>query len=211
MKVVYYFGKDTSIYESLESIIKIKKKFVIKKINIYKNKNFENDIFILDDSFKEFLNLISLISKNNKNNLIITTKKENISLQSLQKLRIFVKPIKILDLYKEITKRIKKDENSYEISLNKVNLSLINSKGKELRLTEKEFKLIELLVNNNGKPLSKKNILSLVWGLEFEKISSLNTRVLETLVSRIRKKILSFNIKASITKNKNGYILNYHL
>ena len=211
MKIVYYFGKDTSIYESLESIIKIKKKFVIKKINIYKNKNFKDDIFILDDSFKGFLNLINLISKNNKNNLIITTKKENISLQSLQKLRIFVKPIKILDLYKEITKRIKKDENPFKISLNKANLSLINSKGKELRLTEKEFKLIELFVNNNGKPLSKKNILSLVWGLELEKVSSLNTRVLETLVSRIRKKILSVNIKASITKNKNGYILNYHL
>jgi len=129
-------------------------------------------------------------------------------LHSLQNLRTFVKPVKILDLYKEIIKRIKKDESALKVNLNKSNLSLINPKGKDLKLTEKEFKLIELLLNNNGKPLNKKNILSTVWGLELEKVNSLNTRVLETLVSRIRKKIRSANIKASITKNKNGYVLN---
>ncbi len=204
MKIIYYFGKDTSIYESLDSIIKIKKKFGIKKSGIYKNKNFDNGIFILDDSYKEFLKLINLFSKKNKNNFIITTKKENISLHSLQNLRIFVKPVKILDLYKEIIKRIKKDESASKVNLNKPSLSLINPNGRDLKLTEKEFKLIELLLNNSGKPLNKKNILSTVWGLELEKVNSLNTRVLETLISRIRKKIRSANIKASITKNKNG-------
>ena len=208
MKIIYYFGKDTSIYESLERIIKIKKKFEIKKLDICKNKNFDNDIFILDDSYKEFLKLINLFSKKNKNNFIITTKKENISLDSLQNLRIFVKPVKILDLYKEIIKRIKKDESASKVNLNKPSLSLINPNGRDLKLTEKEFKLIELLLNNTGKALNKKNILSTVWGLELEKVNSLNTRVLETLISRIRKKIRSAKIKATITKNKNGYVLN---
>ncbi len=208
MKIIYYFGKDNSIYESLNSIIKIKKKFKIKKLSTCKNKNFDNDIFILDDSYKEFLKLINFFSKKNKNNFIITTKKENISMHSLQNLRIFVKPVKILDLYKEVVKRIKKDESAFKVNLNKTNLSLINPNGRDLKLTEKEFKLIELLLNNSGKPINRKNILYSVWGLELEKVNSLNTRVLETLISRIRKKIRSAKIKASITKNKNGYLLN---
>tara|TARA_Y100001970_G_scaffold292318_1_gene433136 strand:+ start:8683 stop:9318 length:636 start_codon:yes stop_codon:yes gene_type:complete len=208
VKIIYYYGKDTSIYDSLQNIIRIKNKFILKKIDVYKNKNLESNILILDDSFKGFLNFINLFSKKSKNNLIITTKKENISLSSIEDLRIFIKPIKILDLYKEIIKRIKKDEDAVKVTLNKSNLSLINPHGKSLKLTEKEFKLIELLLNNKGKELNKKNILFEVWGLKSEKVGSLDTRVLETLISRIRRKIRSVNIKISITKNINGYVLN---
>ena len=207
MKKVYYFGKDSSIYESLESIIKTKKKFEIKKLDIKNKRNLQNSILILDDSIKEFLKLSNFFLKNKENNIIITTRKENISLPSLQNLRIFIKPIKVLDLYKEIITRIKKSESSFKIVLNKPNLSIINPKGKNLKLTEKEFMLIELLLSNNEKPLSKKFILYSVWGIDQERVSSLNTRVLETLISRIRKKIRSVKMEISITKNKNGYML----
>ena len=104
-------------------------------------------------------------------------------------------------------KKIKKNENNYNIFLNISRQTLSSPTGKNLRLTEKEFKLIEILLNNNGKPISKKNILANVWGLESDKISTLNTRVLETLISRIRRKIKSVNIKASIKKDKKGYII----
>ena len=36
--------------------------------------------------------------------------------------------------------------------------------------------LIELLLSNNEKPLSKKFILYSVWGIDQERVSSLNTR-----------------------------------
>ena len=103
-----------------------------KRLKWYQKENkrkFRNTIYFFlrpSDRKDGILKVNLAIPKSFKTKL----KKENISLQSLQNLRIFVKPIKILDLYKEITKRIKKDENPYEISLNKANLSLINSKGK---------------------------------------------------------------------------------
>ena len=44
-------------------------------------------------------------------------------------------------------------------------------------------------------------------GIRARKSAALDTRVLETLISRIRKKIRSFDIKASIKKKKDGYVL----
>ena len=39
MEIIYYFGSDKSIYDSLESLSKIKKNFIIKNIdNITKKK-----------------------------------------------------------------------------------------------------------------------------------------------------------------------------
>ena len=54
MEIIYYFGSDKSIYDSLESLSKIKKNFIIKNIDNVTKKNFNDSILILDDSFKDF-------------------------------------------------------------------------------------------------------------------------------------------------------------
>ena len=207
MKTIYYFGKDTSIFDSLENLSQMEKSFLIKKIDNVTKKNFNDSVLILDDSFIDFIKLIKINSQNDNNNLIVTTKKENITLSSLQNFKIFLKPIKILDLYKEILKKIKNNFNDFNLKLNHSDLSLTDEKGKILKLTEKEFRFVEVLLNNNEKAMSRKNLLYSVWGLHLDKVESLNTRVLETLVSRIRKKIISSKIKIKIIKNKFGYIL----
>ena len=67
---------------------------------------------------------------------------------------------------------------------------------KVLKLTEKEFKLMDVLLKSRSKAITKKNLLYLVWGLHLEKVvDSINTRVLETLISRIRKKNSLFKIQ----------------
>ena len=207
MEIIYYFGSDKSIYDSLESLSKIKKNFIIKNIDNFTKKNFNDSILILDDSFKDFLKLIRFFSEKNKTNLIITTKKENITVSSLQNLKFFLKPIKIIDLYKEILKKIRNNVNDLSIHINHSDFSLVDKKGKKLNLTEKEFKLVEILLVNDKKALNKKNLLYKVWGIPSEKADSLNTRVLETLISRIRKKIIFSKINIKIIKNKSGYIL----
>ncbi len=206
MKTVYYFGKDLSIYESLKSLSKIKKSFLIKRIDNAKKKSLKNSILIIDDSFQGFLKLIKTYP-DKKNNMIIMTKKENINLNSLENLRFFVKPIKVLDLYKEILKKIKNTYNNLDFSVNQVESIVTDKRGRKLKLTEKEFKLFVALFNNYGKALNKKNLLYDVWGLQLEKVDSLNTRVLETLISRIRQKIISAKINIKIIKSKSGYIL----
>ena len=207
MREILFYGKETSIYDSLKGIAKFKNNFIIKKEEIIRYKNLKDQIFLLDDSYENFLKFIKIFPDNKKNNLIITTRKDNISLESAKNLRIFFKPVKILDIYKVIEKRIKKNVNNYNIFLNIPRQTLSSPTGKNLRLTEKEFKLIEILLNNNGKPISKKDILANVWGLETNKVSTLNTRVLETLISRIRRKIKSAKIKVALKKDKKGYML----
>ena len=64
-----------------------------------------------------------------------------------------------------------------------------------------------MLIKNNGKAITKKNLLYIVWGLRLEKVDSINTRVLETLISRIRKKIVYSKLEMKIIKNKFGYVL----
>ena len=207
MKIIYYLGKDASIFESLESLSKIKKSFIIKRIDFIENINLNESLLILDDSSKGFVKLINSFSNKKRNNIIVTTKKENITLNTMESLRFFFKPIKVLDLYKEILNKIKNNVNNLDFNINHRDFSLTNKSGKILKLTEKEFKLIDVLIKNNGKAITKKNLLYLVWGLRLEKVDSINTRVLETLISRIRKKIVYSKLEMKIIKNKFGYVL----
>ena len=57
--------------------------------------------------------------------------------------------------------------------------------GEKIKLTEKEFKLVQFLFKNVGRLLSRDHILSAVWGYEL----GINTRTVDTHMSRIRKKL----------------------
>jgi len=138
MKIIYYLGKDASIFESLESLSKIKKSFIIKRIDFIENINLNESLLILDDSSKSFVKLINSFSNKKRNNIIVTTKKENITLNTMESLRFFFKPIKVLDLYKEILNKIKNNVNDLDFNINHRDFSLTNKSGKILKLTEKE-------------------------------------------------------------------------
>lgn len=57
--------------------------------------------------------------------------------------------------------------------------------GEQIKLTEKEFKLVQFLFKNIGRLLSRDHILSAVWGYDL----GMNTRTVDTHMSRIRKKL----------------------
>lgn len=67
------------------------------------------------------------------------------------------------------------DSTSREVTLN----------SEQIKLTEKEFKLVQFLFKNIGRLLSRDHILSAVWGYDL----GLNTRTVDTHMSRIRKKL----------------------
>ena len=72
-----------------------------------------------------------------------------------------------------------------------------------LNLTEKEIQLLELFLKNT-KPVSKKEILSLVWHYA----TDADTHTVETHIYRLRKKIIDkFNDERFILNNKEGYYL----
>ena len=79
----------------------------------------------------------------------------------------------------------------------------LSKDNKSITLTEKEIQLLELFLNKN-EPISKNNVLSLVWHYS----SDADTHTVETHIYRLRKKIKQkFNDENFILNNKNGYYL----
>ena len=76
--------------------------------------------------------------------------------------------------------------------------------GQPLDLRPREFALLEYLLRNPGKVLSKTMILSHVWGYNFDP----NTNVVDVLVSRLRDRIdRPFERKLLHTVRGVGYVL----
>jgi two-component system OmpR family response regulator len=76
--------------------------------------------------------------------------------------------------------------------------------GKPLDLRPREFALLEYLMRNPGRVLSKTMILSRVWGYSFDP----GTNVVDVLVSRLRDKVdREFDRKVIHTVRGAGYVL----
>lgn len=76
--------------------------------------------------------------------------------------------------------------------------------GRAIDLRPREFALLEYLMRNAGKVLSKTMILSHVWGYSFDP----STNVVDVLVSRLRDKIdRPFQTKLLHTVRGVGYVL----
>jgi two-component system, OmpR family, response regulator len=76
--------------------------------------------------------------------------------------------------------------------------------GRRLELQPREFALLEYLMRNAGRPLSKTMILEHVWGYDFDP----QTNVVDVLVSRLRTKVdRDFPVKLVHTIRGVGYVL----
>jgi two-component system OmpR family response regulator len=76
--------------------------------------------------------------------------------------------------------------------------------GRELSLTPREFALLEYLMRNAGKVVSKTMILSHVWDYSFDP----QTNIVDVLVSRLREKIdRRFEKKLLHTVRGVGYVI----
>jgi two-component system OmpR family response regulator len=80
----------------------------------------------------------------------------------------------------------------------------VTRSGKTLELQSREFSLLEYLMRNSGRPVSKTMILQHVWELDFDP----QTNVVEVLVSRLRTKVdAEFPEKMIHTVRGVGYVL----
>lgn len=76
--------------------------------------------------------------------------------------------------------------------------------GREIALTPKEYKLIELLAMEEGKPVSKQTIAAKVWDINFET----GTNTIEVYINYLRNKIdKGFNRPLVHTRAGFGYYL----
>lgn len=76
--------------------------------------------------------------------------------------------------------------------------------GEDIRLTNKEFALLELLVRRQGEVLSRSLIASMVWDMNFDS----DTNVIDVAIRRLRVKIdEGFELKLIKTIRGMGYVL----
>ena len=76
--------------------------------------------------------------------------------------------------------------------------------GKRISLTSTEFRLLEFLLRNKGKVLSRMTILENVWGIDF----NISTNVVDVYINYVRKKIeSSFDRKLLHTVVGMGYVI----
>jgi len=80
----------------------------------------------------------------------------------------------------------------------------VERKGKEIKLTSQEFKLLRLLIENKGKVLSRAVILDKVWNIHYDN----NTNVVDVYISYLRNKIdADYPDKLIETVKGRGYMI----
>ena len=90
---------------------------------------------------------------------------------------------------KAALRRQKTDEKSDVINYHEIELNLSSFEasvnGEKVNLTLKEFELLEYLVMNKGKALSREQLLSTLWGYSYDG----DTRVVDVHIFKLREKV----------------------
>lgn len=123
-----------------------------------------------------------------------------------------VKPFAFVELVARIknTLRRKQPSVSKELALEVANLHLdllkrrVTRAGDSITLTAKEFSLLELLMRRQGEVLSRSEIASIVWDMNFDS----DTNVIDVAVKRLRGKVdKDYEPKLIHTIRGMGYML----
>ncbi len=72
--------------------------------------------------------------------------------------------------------------------------------GKLIKLTPREYEIINLLVAANGNPITKKQLLQIVWGTTFDA----NSNTIEVFINMLRNKI-DKDFETKLIKTRIGY------
>jgi two-component system OmpR family response regulator len=121
------------------------------------------------------------------------------------------KPFAFAELLARVQALIRRATGASEptrLTVGDLTLDLLSRKvergGQSIELRPREFALLEYLMRNGGRVVSKTSILSHVWGYDFDP----NTNVVDVLVSRLRDRIdKPFPVKLLQTVRGVGYVL----
>jgi two-component system OmpR family response regulator len=101
------------------------------------------------------------------------------------------KPFSVEELLLRVENLLKRNKSAAPTSFNCGPISLYEDEHKvtfdssEVELSPTEFNLLVVLMQNQGRVLTKEKLLEVVWGLDFET----STNVVDTYISYLRKKL----------------------
>lgn len=123
------------------------------------------------------------------------------------------KPFRFKELIARVNALSRRTKMSYNISSNILqcsDLTLYVDEHKvergdtEIHLTLQEFKLLKILMENQGRVLTRSEILDIVWGVNFDS----NTNIVDVYISYLRNKIdMDGSQKLIETVKGRGYII----
>ena len=204
---VLYIGYDLSIYNSLKNLSSKLETFFIEKTFFSKEVVNNDQFYLIDDSIEEFDDKINFLQKKKIKNFFILLSNKNLKIYDEKDYKVFFKPLKVFELHREIYKKISKDIEKREIwKLDRQKLRFYKNDKVFVNLTEKEFYFIFFLLHNKGVSVTRKKLLNKVWNIKI--INNIpETRVVETMVSTIRKKFKNITKSPKIIKDEIGYKL----
>ena len=121
------------------------------------------------------------------------------------------KPFSIAELLarvQTVMRRVSKSESSTVLKVDDLEMDLISHKvtrnGRKIELQPLEYQLLEYLMRNKGRVVTKNTILERVWDYDFDP----HTNVVEARVYKLREKIEREGEKRLITTIRGfGYVL----
>ena len=186
-------------------------------INLFNKNNY--DLVILDIGLPDMsgLNVCEHIRKNNQTiPILMLTAMGNLS-DKLSGFEVgtndyMIKPFDFMELLVRVksllqfSKLVSKKNDSIQISDLELDLNekVARRAGKEIQLTAREFNLLEFLMLNKGKVVSKTELAERVWDINFDT----RTNFVEVYINYIRKKVdKGFSNKLIHTVVGMGYMI----
>ena len=89
------------------------------------------------------------------------------------------------------------------VTLNRQSYEISTSSG-EIRLSRKEYLMMEMLMKSNGRPISTESLMTRIWGYD----SEAEVNVVWVYISYLRKKLAALNADIQISALRGrGYVL----
>ncbi len=165
------------------------------------------DLWILDIMLEDDINgydIIKEIRKNDDQTPVIFTSARDQELDKILGLELgsddyITKPyspkelvLRVNNMIKRVYKTTNKSIINYESYSIDIDKRIVKENDKEIKLTNLEFDLLLLFINNKTKSFSREEILNSVWGNDYFG----SDRVVDDLVRRLRKKMPKLNLTA---------------
>jgi DNA-binding response OmpR family regulator len=200
---VLFLGSDSfkSTLNELKFNLKFKLSFYSSNLDVSTISKY--DVLFIHREILENTKIREVIVNTDAVKILVTDKNEKNNIyDDILKIPTSIKEINYV-IEKSVAKKTFNKNSSIKIKsflLDKNEKKLIKD-NKSIILTEKEVQLLELLVQNK-KPISKNQILNLIWHYS----SDADTHTVETHIYRLRKKINDkFMFDQFILNNKDGY------
>ena len=207
------------LIEQLSYLDKYETCLIVDQINLFKiiyKEKFDICILNLSQLEEDVIKFIKIFEEKNKHKNIILYQDNNTekSMENDKNIMLLTKPFKLKTLFnylKNIQNEEKKNETTIHLMEKLVFLpfqKIIENKRTNIKqhLTEKESNLLKFIYQNKNSKISKKELLTNIWGIN----KNIETHTLETHLYRLKQKLCKIepNLNFSVTNQNGIYIFN---